>query len=124
MRHSLTISMLLFVAIFNLVLQRTEVDVSNKALNTFSVPTTVVDLGKQLLQYARDGDLKGVKNMLSRGAPFTSDWVRIMTAGVLVGLANYLMDNIIIFYNFIYSWACLRYILQLWITNMTFVMRF
>ncbi|XP_036215284.1 ankyrin repeat domain-containing protein 36B isoform X1 [Bactrocera oleae] len=54
---------------------RTEVDVSNKALNTFSVPTTVVDLGKQLLQYARDGDLKGVKNMLSRGAPFTSDWL-------------------------------------------------
>lgn len=54
---------------------RTEVDVSNKALNTFNVPTTVVDLGKQLLQYARDGDLKGVKNMLSRGAPFTSDWL-------------------------------------------------
>uniref|UniRef100_W8B5C1 GA-binding protein subunit beta-1 n=1 Tax=Ceratitis capitata TaxID=7213 RepID=W8B5C1_CERCA len=54
---------------------RTEVDVSNKALNTFSVPTTVVDLGKQLLQYARDGDLKGVKNMLTRGAPFTSDWL-------------------------------------------------
>lgn len=63
---------------FSTVLQRTEVDVSNKALNTFNVPTTVVDLGKQLLQYARDGDLKGVKNMLSRGAPFTSDWVCII----------------------------------------------
>ncbi|XP_036337184.1 ankyrin repeat domain-containing protein 18A-like isoform X1 [Rhagoletis pomonella] len=54
---------------------RTEVDVSNKTLNTFSAPTTVVDLGKQLLHYSRDGDLKGVKNMLSRGAPFTSDWL-------------------------------------------------
>lgn len=35
----------------------------------------MVDLGKQLLQYARDSDVKGVKNALSRGAPFTSDWV-------------------------------------------------
>ncbi|XP_061399446.1 GA-binding protein subunit beta-1 [Musca vetustissima] len=54
---------------------RTEGDISNKSLNTLSVPTTVVDLGKQLLQYARDSDVKGVKNALSRGAPFTSDWL-------------------------------------------------
>ncbi|XP_067644865.1 uncharacterized protein Atac3 isoform X2 [Eurosta solidaginis] len=56
---------------------RTDVDISNanKATNSSVAPTTIVDLGKQLLQYARDGDLKGVKNMLSRGAPFTSDWL-------------------------------------------------
>lgn len=54
--------------------QRTEGEI-NRSLSTLSVPTTVVDLGKQLLQYARDSDLKGVKNALSRGAPFTSDWV-------------------------------------------------
>uniref|UniRef100_A0A1I8P8J0 Uncharacterized protein n=1 Tax=Stomoxys calcitrans TaxID=35570 RepID=A0A1I8P8J0_STOCA len=54
---------------------RTEGEVSNKSLNTLSVPTTVVDLGKQLLQYARDSDVKGVKNALFRGAPFTSDWL-------------------------------------------------
>ncbi|XP_073843457.1 ada2a-containing complex component 3 isoform X2 [Musca autumnalis] len=54
---------------------RTEGEISNKSLNTLSVPTTVVDLGKQLLQFARDSDVKGVKNALSRGAPFTSDWL-------------------------------------------------
>ncbi|KAL9905615.1 probable serine/threonine-protein kinase DDB_G0286465 [Glossina fuscipes] len=52
---------------------RTECDVYNKPPNSLS--TTVVDLGKQLLQFARDSDLKGVKNALSRGAPFTSDWL-------------------------------------------------
>lgn len=56
--------------------QRTEGEV-NKSFNTLSVATTVVDLGKQLLQYARDSDLKGVKNALTRGAPFTSDWVSV-----------------------------------------------
>ncbi|XP_065361356.1 GRIP and coiled-coil domain-containing protein isoform X2 [Calliphora vicina] len=55
---------------------RTEGEIiNNKSLSTLSVPTTVVDLGKQLLQYARDSDLKGVKNSLTRGAPFTSDWL-------------------------------------------------
>uniref|UniRef100_A0A1A9VN09 Uncharacterized protein n=1 Tax=Glossina austeni TaxID=7395 RepID=A0A1A9VN09_GLOAU len=54
---------------------RTECDVYNKPPNSLSMSTTVVDLGKQLLQFARDSDLKGVKNALSRGAPFTSDWL-------------------------------------------------
>lgn len=58
-----------------LYLKRTEGEINNRSLNTLSIPTTVIDLGKQLLQYARDSDLKGVKNALSRGAPFTSDWV-------------------------------------------------
>lgn len=53
--------------------QRTE----NELVKPLSVTTTtVVDLGKLLLQYARDSDVNGVKKMLSRGAPYTSDWVR------------------------------------------------
>lgn len=38
-------------------------------------PTTVVDLGKQLLQCARDSDVPGVKTALAHGAPFVSDWL-------------------------------------------------
>ncbi|XP_017855576.1 PREDICTED: tankyrase isoform X1 [Drosophila arizonae] len=38
-------------------------------------PTTVVDLGKQLLQCARDSDVPGVKAALAHGAPFVSDWL-------------------------------------------------
>ncbi|XP_030385464.1 uncharacterized protein LOC115632452 isoform X2 [Scaptodrosophila lebanonensis] len=37
--------------------------------------TTVVDLGKQLLQCARDSDVAGVKAALGHGAPFASDWL-------------------------------------------------
>lgn len=38
-------------------------------------PATVVDLGKQLLQCARDSDVSGVKTALAHGAPFASDWL-------------------------------------------------
>ncbi|XP_022221820.2 ankyrin-1 isoform X2 [Drosophila obscura] len=38
-------------------------------------PSTVVDLGKQLLQCARDSDVTGVKTTLAHGAPFASDWL-------------------------------------------------
>ncbi|EDV95507.1 GH15745 [Drosophila grimshawi] len=38
-------------------------------------PTTVIDLGKQLLQCARDSDVPGVKTALAHGAPFASDWL-------------------------------------------------
>ncbi|XP_033239538.1 GA-binding protein subunit beta-2 isoform X3 [Drosophila pseudoobscura] len=37
--------------------------------------STVVDLGKQLLQCARDSDVTGVKTTLAHGAPFASDWL-------------------------------------------------
>jgi len=36
---------------------------------------TCVDLGKQLLQCARDSDVSGVKTALAHGAPFASDWL-------------------------------------------------
>lgn len=72
-----SLSLLLNAFVFNVFFKRTECDVYNKPPNSLSMSTTVVDLGKQLLQFARDSDLKGVKNALSRGAPFTSDWVCI-----------------------------------------------
>lgn len=39
------------------------------------VAATCVDLGKQLLQCARDSDVAGVKAALAHGAPFASDWL-------------------------------------------------
>lgn len=55
-------------------LQRTENELLLKKGNVPG-PTTVVDLGKQLLQCARDSDVPGVKTALAHGAPFSSDWV-------------------------------------------------
>ncbi|XP_070136441.1 GA-binding protein subunit beta-1 isoform X1 [Drosophila bipectinata] len=53
---------------------RTEGEVQQKKGN-LQGPATGVDLGKQLLQYARDNDVNGVKSALSHGAPFASDWL-------------------------------------------------
>lgn len=36
---------------------------------------SVMDLGKMLLQYAKDGDTAKVHELMTRGAPFTTDWV-------------------------------------------------
>ncbi|XP_034136484.1 ankyrin repeat, PH and SEC7 domain containing protein secG isoform X2 [Drosophila guanche] len=53
---------------------RTEGELQQKKGNG-SGPSTVVDLGKQLLQCARDSDVTGVKTALAHGAPFASDWL-------------------------------------------------
>ncbi|KAH8379306.1 hypothetical protein KR009_004135 [Drosophila setifemur] len=53
---------------------RTEGDVQQKKGNLLG-PATGVDLGKQLLQCARDSDVSGVKTALTHGAPFASDWL-------------------------------------------------
>ncbi|EDW92709.2 protein phosphatase 1 regulatory subunit 12B isoform X2 [Drosophila yakuba] len=53
---------------------RTEGDVQQKKGNLLG-PATCVDLGKQLLQCARDSDVAGVKAALAHGAPFASDWL-------------------------------------------------
>ncbi|XP_016960049.1 GA-binding protein subunit beta-1 isoform X2 [Drosophila biarmipes] len=52
---------------------RTEGEVQQKKGNL--LPATCVDLGKQLLQCARDSDVSGVKTALAHGAPFASDWL-------------------------------------------------
>ncbi|XP_017066383.1 serine/threonine-protein phosphatase 6 regulatory ankyrin repeat subunit B isoform X2 [Drosophila eugracilis] len=53
---------------------RTEGEVQQKKGNLLG-PATCVDLGKQLLQCARDSDVAGVKTALAHGAPFASDWL-------------------------------------------------
>lgn len=35
----------------------------------------VVELGKQLLFAAKDGEVDLVRDLMSKGAPFTTDWV-------------------------------------------------
>ena len=36
---------------------------------------TVMDLGKMLLQYCREGETSKVHDLMCRGAPFSTDWV-------------------------------------------------
>lgn len=38
---------------------------------------SVMDLGKLLLQFCKDGDTAKVHELMCRGAPFSTDWVRI-----------------------------------------------
>lgn len=53
-------------------------DVGN-VINVFNQPKTptlsIMDLGKQLLESAREGQTKQVHDLMCRGAPFTTDWV-------------------------------------------------
>lgn len=37
--------------------------------------TVITDLGKSLLQAAKTGNTEKVHELMSRGAPFTADWV-------------------------------------------------
>lgn len=37
--------------------------------------SSLVELGKKLLACARDGDTEGVRSLMARGAPFTTDWL-------------------------------------------------
>lgn len=36
---------------------------------------SLVDLGKRLLDAAKNGDVEEVKSLMNNGAPFTTDWV-------------------------------------------------
>jgi hypothetical protein len=40
--------------------------------------STMVELGKQLLHSAKNGDTDAVRELMCRGAPFTTDWVCIL----------------------------------------------
>lgn len=45
-------------------------------LNQPKTPTlSIMDLGKQLLESAREGHTSKVHDLMCRGAPFTTDWV-------------------------------------------------
>lgn len=39
----------------------------------------MVELGKQLLHSAKNGDTEAVHELMCRGAPFTTDWVCVLT---------------------------------------------
>lgn len=36
---------------------------------------SIMDLGKMLLHCSREGETSKVRELMSRGAPFTTDWV-------------------------------------------------
>ena len=38
---------------------------------------SLVDLGKRLLEAAKRGETEEVRTLMSNGAPFTTDWVRL-----------------------------------------------
>lgn len=38
----------------------------------------MVELGKQLLHSAKNGDTEAVRELMCRGAPFTTDWVCVL----------------------------------------------
>lgn len=38
-------------------------------------PNNLVELGKKLLESSQNGDTDEVRLLMSRGAPFTTDWV-------------------------------------------------
>ncbi len=43
--------------------------------DTVQASNNLVQLGKQLLASARDGDTEEVRQLIGRGAPFTTDWL-------------------------------------------------
>lgn len=51
-----------------------------------------MDYGKMLLQFAKEGETKKVHELMSRGAPFTTDWVS--TKQIFISLnVNYELNS-------------------------------
>jgi len=50
------------------------IDSSQHAADT-AYHNSLVELGKRLLACAKEGDTEGVRQLMSRGAPFTTDWL-------------------------------------------------
>lgn len=51
------------------------VDVINVSNQPKAPTLSIMDLGKQLLECAKDGQTTKVHDLMCRGAPFTTDWV-------------------------------------------------
>lgn len=69
-----------FVAKINNFLEYLQMELGNviNVLNQAKTPTlSIMDLGKQLLENAREGQKNKVHDLMCRGAPFTTDWVCI-----------------------------------------------
>lgn len=52
------------------------------------VPVSVMDLGKMLLHCSREGETSKVRELLGRGAPFTTDWVRLNISKFRIFFSN------------------------------------
>lgn len=50
---------------------------NNSSSNAALSNVTIHELGKQLLKVAANGNADDLKTLLSKGAPFTADWVSI-----------------------------------------------
>ena len=50
-------------------------DIGNALKMEKSSTVSIMDLGKMLLVSAAEGDTTKVHELMSRGAPFTTDWV-------------------------------------------------
>ena len=55
-----------------------------------STGMSLVDLGKRLLEAAKQGQTDTVRGLMSNGAPFTTDWVSL-TVPVSLIIAHILM---------------------------------
>lgn len=62
-----------------LIFQMDGGNTANQAKTSSTV--SIMDLGKMLLVCAKDGDTSKVHELMSRGAPFTTDWVRHLPIG-------------------------------------------
>lgn len=52
-----------------------------------SDPTSIVELGKQLLACAKSGDTDMVRDLMCRGAPFTTDWVTKLNVVIFIKIS-------------------------------------
>ncbi|XP_055912253.1 ankyrin repeat domain-containing protein 17 isoform X4 [Eupeodes corollae] len=50
-------------------------DNSDIVMNNNRLQASVMDMGKKLLQCARDNDVIGVESLIAKGSPFASDWL-------------------------------------------------
>lgn len=50
---------------------------------------SIVELGKKLLKAAREGDAVQVRELMSKGAPFTTDWVSAFGINRLIMTLHY-----------------------------------
>lgn len=51
------------------------IDNSDISQNNNRLQASVMDMGKKMLQCARDNDIVGVEQLIAKGSPFASDWL-------------------------------------------------
>lgn len=73
---------ILCIIIFTVVVSTNTTSISTipipNARGLPTVPLSLVDLGKRLLDASKRGDTMEIRNLMSGGAPFTTDWVNVI----------------------------------------------